>query len=129
VLGVLKAPVRAAVQDAQPIALDDGVIVFGVPSRRKDAINERLRKEATAIKEAFSRRLGTQPRFKVRGHDFDAADALRPPPAPVESADAPPEDDAVDLHDLVDATDVPPSDSVARLMADLGAEVVEERPR
>ena len=37
VLGVLKAPVRAAVQDAQPIALDDGVIVFGVPSRRKDA--------------------------------------------------------------------------------------------
>jgi len=129
VLGVLKAPVRAAVQDAQPIALDDGVIVFGVPSRRKDAINERLRKEATAIKEAFSTRLGAQPRFKVRGHDFEAADALRPPSASVESADAPPEDDAVDLHDLVDATDVPPSDSVARLMADLGAEVVEERPR
>ncbi len=130
VLGVLKAPVRAAVQDAHPIALDAGVIVFGVPSLRKDAINERFRKEATAIKEAFSTRLGTQPRFKVRTHNFDATDALRPPTASVESAEAqPPEDDTVDLHGLVDATDAPPSDSVARLVADLGAEVVEERPR
>ena len=135
VLGVLKAPVRAAVQDAQPIALDAGVIVFGVPSRRKDAINERFRKEATAIKKAFSTKLGTQPRFKVLAHNFEATDALRPLPASgksTESAGAhpqPPEDDAVDLHDLVDATDAPPSDSVARLVADLGAEVVEERPR
>ncbi len=130
VLGVLKAPVRAAVQDAQPIALDAGVIVFGVPTRRKDAINERFRKEATAIKEAFSTRLGTQPRFKVLAHNFDATDALRPPTAFVETKDAqPPDDDAVDLHGLIDATDAPPNDSVARLVADLGAEVVEERPR
>jgi hypothetical protein len=122
--------VRAAVQDAQPIALDAGVIVFGVPSRRKDAINDRFRKEATAIKDAFSARLGTQPRFKVRAHDFEATDALRPLAPSAERAEAePPDDDAVDLHDLVDATEVPQSDSVARLMADFGAEVVEERPR
>jgi hypothetical protein len=38
-------------------------------------------------------------------------------------------DDDVDLTELVDAHDAPPSDSVARLMTDLGAEVVEERPR
>ncbi len=131
VLGALKAPVRAAVQDAQPIAIDAGVIVFGVPARRKDALNERFRKEATAIKEAFASRLGTEPRFKVRAHNFDATEALRPPATSVETTGAPqpPEDDAVDLHDLVDAHDAPPSDSVARLVADLGAEVVEERPR
>ena len=104
--------------------------MFGVPSLRKDAINDRFRKEATAIKDAFSARLGTQPRFKVLAHDFGATDALRTLTSSSESADAqPPEDEAVDLHELVDATDVPPSDSVARLMADLGAEVVEERPR
>ena len=53
-LGLLKAPVRAGIQDAQPIALEDGIIVFGVPKRRFDAINERFRKEAAAIKEAFA---------------------------------------------------------------------------
>jgi DNA polymerase-3 subunit gamma/tau len=136
VLGQLKAPTRAAVQDAQPIALDAGVIVFGVPPRRKDAINERFRKEAGVIKEAFAVRLGAQPRFTLKSHNFDAVDALRPavlestvaeppPPAPVGVA----EDEHVDLHDLVDASDAPPSDSVARLVADLGASIVEERPR
>jgi hypothetical protein len=128
VLGALKAPVRAAIQDAQPIALEAGVIVFGVPPRRKDAINERFRKEAAVIKDAFATRLGSEPRFSMRAHDFESTDALRPP----ESADEPPpppEEEAVDLDELVDAKDSPPPDSVSRLMADLGAEVVEERPR
>jgi hypothetical protein len=58
VLGLLKAPLRAGIQDAQPIALESGIIVFGVPTRRFDAINERFRKEAAAIKEAFAARLG-----------------------------------------------------------------------
>jgi DNA polymerase-3 subunit gamma/tau len=138
VLASLKAPVRAVLQDAQPIALEDGVLVFGVPTRRKDAINERFRKEATAIKDAFAARLGTQPRFSVRAHDFDAPGALKPGPAPSKKKSAkatteepppPPEDEAVDLDELVDAPDAPPSDSVARLVADLGAEVIEERPR
>jgi len=131
VLGALKAPARAAVQDAQPIGIDAGVIVFGVPSVRKEAINERFRKEATAIKEAFAARLGTEPRFRVRAHDFGAVDALRPASPSVDvSEPAPPdEDEAVDLHELVDAPEAPPSDSVSRLVADLGAEVVEERPR
>jgi DNA polymerase III subunit gamma/tau len=133
VLGQLKAPTRAAVQDAQPIALDAGVIVFGVPSRRKEAINERFRKEAGLIKDAFATRLGTQPRFTLRTHNFEALDALRPPStsaAPTTVAEA--DEETVDLHDLIDAPnapDAPPADSVARLVADLGASVVEERPR
>ncbi|HKC90153.1 MAG TPA: DNA polymerase III subunit gamma/tau [Candidatus Limnocylindria bacterium] len=129
VLGALKAPVRAAVQDAQPIALDAGVIVFGVSPRRKDAINERFRKEADAIKEAFSARLGVQPRFRVRAHDFEATDALRPAQPSAQTEPPQPDEEAVDLEELVDAPHAPPSDSVARLVADLGAEVVEERPR
>ena len=59
-LGVLKAPLRAGIQDAQPIALENGIIVFGVPKRRFDAINERFRKEAAAIKDAFASRLGAR---------------------------------------------------------------------
>ncbi len=85
-------------------------------------------------------RLGVAPRFVLRAHDFSAPDALRPAPrsaatatpavervAEVESDEM--EEAAIDLGDLVDAHDAAPSDSVARLMSDFGAEVVEERPR
>jgi DNA polymerase-3 subunit gamma/tau len=124
VLALLKAPLRAAIQDAQPIAIEDGVVVFGVPRRRKDAIIERFRKEADTIKDAFAAKLGTPPRFKLRERDLDAPDAFRPPEAP-----EPVEEERVDPRDLVDADDAPPPDSVARLVSDLGAEVVEERKR
>ena len=136
-LGVLKAPLRAGIQDAQPIALENGIIVFGVPKRRFDAINERFRKEAAAIKDAFASRLGAAPRFMLRAHDFSKTDALRPATDSGESgADAPendhesePDDEAVDLTELSDASDAPQLDSVTRLVADLGAEVVDERRR
>ena len=136
-LGLLKAPVRAGIQDAQPIALEKGIIIFGVPKRRFDAINERFRKEAAAIKDAFAQRLGAAPRFMLRAHDFDKVDAFRPENAPVERAaatraDEPapePDDDTVDLTDLADAPDAPQLDSVTRLVAGLGAEVIDERSR
>ena len=130
VLDALKPPVRATFQDAQPIGLEDGVIVFGAPKQRKDAINERFRKEADTIKEVFSTRLGSPPKFMLRAHDFGAHDALAPTTQPVgtDAAARSPEEH-VDLEDLVDAPDAPPSDSVARLAAELGAEIVEERPR
>jgi DNA polymerase-3 subunit gamma/tau len=136
-LGLLKAPVRAGIQDAQPIALEKGIIIFGVPKRRFDAINERFRKEAAAIKDAFAQRLGAAPRFMLRAHDFDKVDAFRPENAPAVEraatrADEPapePDDDTVDLTDLADAPDAPQLDSVTRLVAGLGAEVIDERSR
>jgi hypothetical protein len=138
-LGVLKAPLRAGIQDAQPIALENGIVVFGVPKRRFDAINERFRKEAAAIKDAFASRLGAAPRFVLRPHDFDATDAFRPKASTGETAEPVPEsehepepaeeDEAVDLTDLADAPDAPQLDSVTRLKADLGAEVIDERRR
>jgi DNA polymerase-3 subunit gamma/tau len=137
VLGALKAPVRAAIQDAQPIALEHGVVVFGAPKARLSMINDRFRKEAETIKDAFASRLGSPPKFSVRVHDFGAHDAL----APLASSDAQShtnqapapepetEEEHVDLAELVDAPDAPPNDAAARLIADFGAEVVEERPR
>jgi hypothetical protein len=79
----------------------------------------------------FAGRLGTAPRFSVRSHDFAAHDALAPAPTPAAEPAAPPEpeEEAVDLRDLVDAPDAPASEPVARLAAELGAEIVEERPR
>jgi hypothetical protein len=139
-LGLLKAPVRAGIQDAQPIALENGIVVFGVPKRRFDAINERFRKEAAAIKDAFASRLGASPRFVLRPHDFDATDAFRPvegstgeraraAPTTEPEPEAADEDEDVDLTELADAPDAPQLDSVTRLVADLGAEVIDERRR
>ncbi len=131
-LALLKAPVRTGIQDAQPIALENGIIVFGVPKTRYDAINERFRKEAAAIKDAFAQRLGAAPRFMLRAHDFDKVDAFKPTTAGAEAAApvAEPEDDeAVDLEELADAPEAPPPDSVSRLADVLGAEVVDERRR
>ncbi|GIU90758.1 MAG: DNA polymerase III, subunit gamma and tau [Acidimicrobiia bacterium] len=77
VLGALKAPVRAAIQEAQPIAIENGAIVFGLPRLRHDAIGKRFRAEADAIKGAFAAHLGFQPKFLLRPHDFDAPGALK----------------------------------------------------
>jgi DNA polymerase-3 subunit gamma/tau len=134
-LEALKAPVRATVVQAQPIGIEDGVIVFGAPRQRFEAINARFRGEASAIKEALEAQLGTQPNLLVRPHDFDTSDALRPTGKPADPAvthDEPPPDDHdehIDLDELADAPSAPAPDPAARLMADLGAEVVEERAR
>jgi len=126
VLNALKPPVRAGVQDAQPIELDDGVIVFGVPPARERPIIEKFRKEADTIKAAFAERLGVEPMFKLRAHDFTAPGAF----AGASEAQPPPNlDDDVDLTELTDAPDAPTADSVSRLVADLGAEILEERKR
>jgi hypothetical protein len=136
VLEHLKAPLKAVVQHAQPIGVEQGVVVFGVPRPRFDAINSRFRNEADTIKGAFAAQLGFAPRFVLRPHDFDAPDALRPVGAntvaeavEVEVVDVRDEGIGIDLQELVDAPDAPPPDSVARLMSDLGAQVVDERPR
>jgi hypothetical protein len=125
VLAAMKPPVRATLQDAQPIDLENGIIVFGAPKARKEAINERFRKEADTIKEVFAAKLGTTPRFSVRGHDFASHDALAPSSAATETIVEPePEHEEVDLDDLVDAPNAPASEPIDRLMSELGAEEV-----
>ncbi|MGQ0824410.1 MAG: DNA polymerase III subunit gamma/tau [Actinomycetota bacterium] len=127
VLGGLSAPLAAAIQEAQPIGIENGAIVFGVPRVRVEATNKRFRSEADTIKEAFASRLGYAPRFVLRAHDFDAPDAFRPvamDPRPLPHE----EEHEIVLDELVDAHDAPPTDTVSRLVSDLGAQVLEERP-
>jgi DNA polymerase-3 subunit gamma/tau len=135
-LAGLSPAIRSRVQDAQPVAVEDGIVVFGVPRVRHDAIGKRFRDEAAAIKQAFGAELGFEPRFKLRPHDFDAPDAFRPPAsAAATTRDAPPpepdlDDTAIDLAELTDAADAPPAaDPAHRLIEGLGAQVVEERAR
>jgi hypothetical protein len=115
--------------------------VFGAPKVRLEAINERFRKEAAAIKDAFAARIGTEPRFQLRAHAFSRTDAFRPAPAggrgravanesePHDADEAADEDETVDMAELSDAADAPPPEAVTRLVADLGAEVIDERRR
>jgi DNA polymerase-3 subunit gamma/tau len=132
VLDSLKAPVRATIQEAQPIGIERGAIVFGAPRNRLEAVKVRFRSEAPAIKEALAARLGGQPKFLIKAHDFGAVDALRPVSnASTGAADnsEPPAEEHIDLDELTDAPDAPPPDPTARLVEGLGAQVVEEHSR
>jgi len=131
-LEALKAPVRAMVQEAQPIGIERGAIVFGAPRKRFEAIHGRFRSEASEIKAALEARLGAQPSIIVRAHDFDTVDALRPVTKPAAAGTndaAEPHEEFIDVAELVDAPDAPAPDPAARLVAGLGAEIVEERSR
>jgi DNA polymerase-3 subunit gamma/tau len=138
-LSALSPPVRAAIQDAQPIGVEGNMIIFGVRPIRLEAINKRFRADAATIKASLAAELGQMPQFLLRKHDFDAPDALVPvtsgaaggpgePPPPPEPVYA--EEDSIDLRDLEDAPPADaPLDSQARLIESFGAQVVEERPR
>lgn len=156
-MGALSPPLRAAIQDAQPISVEGSVVIFGVPPKRLDAIRKRFQSEADTIRASLAAGLGGVPQFKLRAHDFDAPGALRPAPAgatgsattgsagatgpasggagAVEPPDDPgdpgyPDEEHVDITDLVDAPPGPPSfEPTAALRAELGAQIVEERPR
>lgn len=141
VMAALKPPLRAAIEDAQPVAVQGSVVVFGVPPRRIEAIRNRFQAEADTIRTVLGERLGAPPQFRLRPYDFEAPGAFvgrGPTGGPVIAPAQPtasgarvedPDDDPIDLEELVDAGDDVPNDSAARLIAELGAQVVEERSR
>jgi len=127
------------VQEAQPIAIEDDVVVFGVSPRAFDRSAARLKRDAPSIRAALAEHLGVGPRFRVVP-DESLTDSLtsRVPGgsgevAPEEqSAPPPPEEpeELVDLDELVDAPKAEAAvDSVSRLQNDFGATVVDEIPR
>ena len=142
VLPTLAMSTRSAVQEAQPIAIKDDVVVFGVAPSAYERSAARLRRDAPEIRAALAVHLGVGPRFSVVKDD-SLADSLtarasqppgaapdeEPPPAP--PPDAPDEsEEIVDLSELVDAPEAEAAvDSVSRLQNDLGATVVDEIPR
>jgi DNA polymerase III subunit gamma/tau len=137
-LSTLTPPVRAAIQDAQPIAVEGITIIFGVRAVRLEAINKRFRQEADAIKASLAAGLGQMPKFLLRKHDFDAPDALVPVSTAAAGSNAArdanlaaalAEEDEIDIRDLENAPPADaPLDSQARLIETFGAQVVEERP-
>jgi DNA polymerase-3 subunit gamma/tau len=128
ILPELPPATRAAVREAQPLAVDDGVITFGVPKAHYDTALPRFRKEAENIRAALSEKLGRRMMFKTVAHDGFDADPVKAPEAPDEE---PPDDDEVlDISDMVDeGTEAPAVDSVSLITQSLGATVVEEVPR
>jgi hypothetical protein len=118
------------VSAAQPLAVDKGVITFGVPRAQYDVAVPRFKKEADNIRAALSRLLGRQMQFKPVPHDgFDADPAAEPAAANAPIEEEPP-DEEIDLADLVDENGGAPAvDSVTLITQSLGATVVEEVPR
>jgi DNA polymerase-3 subunit gamma/tau len=138
---------RAAVSAAQPLAVENGVITFGVPRAQYEVAVPRFRKEADNIRAALTRLLGRQMQFKPVPHDgFDAdpgaaartasgtasgttsGTTTAAGAAPLD--EEPPDDDEIDLADLIDEDSKGPAvDSVTLITQSLGATVVEEVPR
>ena len=141
---------RSAVQHAQPMRIDDDVLVFGVAPQMLGAASERFKSQADVVREALATRLGRRfkfkleaaPEFAVDGPDADAepdaeTDAEpdagprleeRRPVVPLE----PPLHLPPDVVDPEEATEIPPEADpppVSRLRDELGATVVEEVPR
>ncbi len=141
-LEALESKLRRSVHDAQPIEVDEGVAVFGVPPGRFDVINQRFREGAARIRDELGKRLPRTPKFKLVPHE---AFTGRPPESrgvPVEdpagTGDASSQDDGSDdtpdeIVDITETTDVHPDDgpgdSVGQFVEEFGGEVVEERAR
>ncbi|HEX4493726.1 MAG TPA: DNA polymerase III subunit gamma/tau [Acidimicrobiia bacterium] len=137
-LTALSPPVRAAIQDAQPIGVDGNTIIFGVRAVRRETIAKKFTAEADAIRASLAAELGQEPRFSLKNHDFDAPDALAPigssgaatPAREIPNEPDLPDENDIDLRDLQDApAGDAPVDSQTRLIEAFGAQIVEERPR
>ncbi len=135
ILPELPVATRSAVQEAQPLKVEGDVITFGVPPRLLEAANPRFRREADTIRSALSERLGRKARFTIVAHEGFAGGAPErasapPPPDEPETVDLTAEEPPVDPHELVDALpDDRSGEPMQMLTNDLGATVVEERPR
>ncbi len=73
ILPELPVATRSAVQEAQPLSVEDDVITFGVPPRLFEAARPRFHREREAIRDALSQRLGRTARFTLVAHDGFAA--------------------------------------------------------
>ena len=134
ILPELPVATRSSVQEAQPLGVEDDVITFGVPPRLFEAASPRFRREADTIRSALSERLGRTARFTLVAHEGFAGNTAperAPASDPPETVDLTAEEEpAVDPHELVDAApDDRPGEPMQMLTNDLGATVVEERPR
>jgi DNA polymerase-3 subunit gamma/tau len=135
VLEALPRSLRTVVQEAQPLAVEGGVVTFGVSKRQIDSVKPRFQKDADSIRQAFIVELGKPPRFKFTVHDW-TGDTRAPRAVPVAEEPSPPaydDDQPIDLVDPDELVDAPAGgahvDSISRLESAFGATIVEEQPR
>jgi DNA polymerase-3 subunit gamma/tau len=129
VLPELPVATRSAVQEAQPLSVEGDVVTFGVSPRLIEAAKPRFRREADAIRDALSQRVGRSLRFNLIAHEgFTGASTSTAPPetaTPVPASE--PEDmteaEPVEIEPGVESKPNP----TAFLTESLGATVVEER--
>lgn len=129
VLARLPIATRSAVSEAQPIALDGDVVTFGVAPALMESAKPRFQKAAPTIREELASRLGRTLRFKVVRHDEFADSSPRSSKPAGTDAPEPEPEDAVDLSELVDATDAPVPNALNRLQQRFDATVVDESGR
>jgi hypothetical protein len=137
ILPGLPVATRSAVQAAQPLRVDDDVLVFGVPPTMLEAAKPRFKKEADTIRNALAERLGRSLKFTLEpAEQFSLGGAPRAAESAAPMGDAPepeaPEPEADHDIDLTETVDVAPSADpagVGLLRDQLGATVVEELPR
>jgi DNA polymerase III subunit gamma/tau len=128
ILPDLPPATRAAVREAQPLAVDKGVITFGVPTAQYDVAIPRFKKEADNIRAALSSKLGRTMMFKPVKHDGFDAEPVATTAAP--ATDISDEEEMLDIDETVDAPEEAPAvDSVSLITQSFGATVVEEVPR
>jgi DNA polymerase-3 subunit gamma/tau len=133
VLAGLAKGLRVSVQEAQPVAVEGNVIVFGVSPRQIDLVKPRFQREAHLIREQFIAALGAPPRFKFTTREFTAPVPPPVPPGPpvphpptAETAEVAEE---VDLDAFTERAPDGPASTVGRLQETFGATIVEELPR
>ncbi|MFM7059923.1 MAG: DNA polymerase III subunit gamma/tau [Actinomycetes bacterium] len=134
VLESIPRSVRASIQEAQPIAVDDGVVTFGVGRLALDSVKPRFQKEAPAIREGFLTVMGRIPKFRIVQHDItvEAPPSVEPDrprrsrPEPVAPEPVRELDDEVHPDDISDEVVDATVSSKARIESMFDATVVEE---
>lgn len=93
VLAGLAKGLRVAVAEAQPVAVEGNVIVFGVSPRQIDLVKPRFQREAHVIREQFIAALGAPPRFRFTSREFTTPVPLAAatPAAGISGRNPPPE--------------------------------------
>lgn len=133
ILPTLPPATRNAVQEAQPVAMEGTVAVFGIPTHLLEAAKPRFKREAETIRTELARRVGTTLQFRIVAKDLTSTSGPVPHDDGGPSDDDGPQDMDLSSYDPSETSDVPPEsgpvDSVTRLVEALGASIVEEVPR
>jgi hypothetical protein len=119
----LPVATRSAVQNAQPVRVEEDIVVFGVAPALLDAARPRFKREADTIRAALGGRLGRTLKFNLVAAPELALDAERGVPTGGSDGPSPGGSDESPSGGSGGAT------PVSLLQEQLGATVVEEHPR